>query len=190
MTIMHMDEGLDTGDTLLMERIPVTEEDTSGTIFTALAKLGAQMIVPAVDALQSGTLTRVPQNHEEAIETGKITKEMGHLNFTEPAHTLAAKIRAFNPSPGCYTFLEGKRIKFWHAKVDPTSKYAPEHLQGACGYPKEGTIVHVDKESFSIFTGHGVLRVTEVQPENKKRMNAGDFARGHQLAVGACFGDE
>ena len=83
MTIMHMDEGLDTGDTLLMERIPVTEEDTSGTIFTALAKLGAQMIVPAVDALQSGTLTRVPQNHEEAIETGKITKEMGHLNFTE-----------------------------------------------------------------------------------------------------------
>ena len=161
MTIMHMDEGLDTGDTLLMERIPVTEEDTSGTIFTALAKLGAQMIVPAVDA-----------------------------NFTEPAHTLAAKIRAFNPSPGCYTFLEGKRIKFWHAKVDPTSKYAPEHLQGACGYPKEGTIVHVDKESFSIFTGHGVLRVTEVQPENKKRMNAGDFARGHQLAVGACFGDE
>ena len=170
--------------------LPVTEEDTSGTIFTALAKLGAQMIVPAVDALQSGTLTRVPQNHEEAIETGKITKEMGHLNFTEPAHTLAAKIRAFNPSPGCYTFLEGKRIKFWHAKVDPTSKYAPEHLQGACGYPKEGTIVHVDKESFSIFTGHGVLRVTEVQPENKKRMNAGDFARGHQLAVGACFGDE
>ena len=63
MTIMHMDEGLDTGDTLLMERIPVTEEDTSGTIFTALAKLGAQMIVPAVDALQLGTLTRVPQNH-------------------------------------------------------------------------------------------------------------------------------
>ena len=190
MTIMHMDEGLDTGDTLLMERIPVTEEDTSGTVFTALAELGAQMIVPAVDALQAGTLTRVPQNHEEAIETGKITKEMGHLNFTEPAHTLAAKIRAFNPSPGCYTFLDGKRIKFWYAKIDPTSKYAPEHLQGACGYPKEGTIVHVDKESFSIFTGHGVLRVTEVQPENKKRMNAGDFARGHQLAVGAYFGDE
>ena len=190
MTIMHMDEGLDTGDILLMERIPVTEEDTSGTMFTALAQLGAQMIVPTVDALQVGTLTRVPQNHEEAVETGKITKEMGLLDFTEPAHTLAAKIRAFNPSPGSYTFLKGKRIKFWHAKVDRDSKYAPEKLQGACGYPKEGTVVSVDKHSFSIFTGHGVLRITEVQPENKKRMDAGDFARGHQLAVGACFGDE
>ncbi len=190
MTIMHMDEGLDTGDILFMERIPVTEEDTSGTMFTALAQLGAQMIVPAVDALQVGTLTRVPQNHEEAVETGKITKEMGLLDFTEPAHKLAAKIRAFNPSPGCYTFLEGKRIKFWHAKVDRDSKYAPEKLQEVCGYPKEGTVVSVDKHSFSIFTGHGVLRITEVQPENKKRMDAGDFARGHQLEVGACFGDE
>ena len=106
---------------------------------------------------------------KKLLKQEKLRKRWDILNFTEPAHTLAAKIRAFNPSPGCYTFLEGKRIKFWHAKVDLTSKYAPEHLQGACGYPKEGTIVHVDKESFSIFTGHGVLRVTEVQPENKKR---------------------
>ena len=71
MTIMHMDEGLDTGDTLLMERIPVTEEDTSGTIFTALAKLGAQMIVPAVDALQAGTLTRVPQIMKKLLKPVK-----------------------------------------------------------------------------------------------------------------------
>ena len=189
MTIMHMDEGLDTGDILCMERIPVTEEDTSGTLFETLAKLGAQMIVPTVEAIQRGELSRIPQCHEEAVETGKITKEMGLLAFTEPAAKLAAKIRAFNPSPGCYTFLEGKRIKFWHAKVNHESMYNPEHLQGACGYPKEGTVVEVDKDSFSVFTGHGVLRVTEVQPENKKRMNAGDFARGHQLIKGVCFGD-
>ena len=190
MTIMQMDEGLDTGDIICMERIPVTEEDTSSTIFEALSHLGAEMIVPVLAGLQDGSLGRTPQNHAEAIETGKITKEMGLLDFTEPAHVLAAKIRAFNPSPGCFTFFEGKRIKFWHAKVDHESIYAPENLKNACGYPKEGSVVGIDKESFSIFTRQGVLQVTEVQPENKKRMSAGDFVRGHQLQLGAYFGNE
>lgn len=184
MTIMQMDEGLDTGDILCTETISIDPLETSGSLFGRLGDLGGQMINDVLDRLEEGSLVRKPQNHDEAILTQKITKEMGRINWSEPAHLIGAKIRAFNPAPGCFSFLQGKRIKFCLAQVKEG-----EPFKESCSYPREGTVIHVDDDTFTIFTGQGSLNILEVQPENKKKMSAGDFMRGHQIKVGTYFGE-
>ena len=189
MTIMQMDEGLDTGDILEVREISVTELMTSAELFDALAELGGAMIPHTIDKLVAGELSPIPQNNEHATHTGKITKEMGLIDWTGEAHEIACRIRAFNASPGCFTFLQGKRIKLWLAVEDMDSPYS--RGKGGtmmCMYPQPGAVVSVQDNSFSVITGRGVVRVLEVQPENKKRMSAGDFIRGHQIKVGTYFG--
>lgn len=176
MTIMQMDDGLDTGDMLKTAEIAVDELETSGTLFERLAQLGGSMINDTLEELLAGELTPVKQDDSQATVTGKITKDMGLIDWKEPAHALAARIRAFNPSPGCYSFIDGKRLKFHLARAVPSSTEA-----------KPGTVIAVNKQTFIVATGEGAIEVLEVQPDNKKRMVSGDFIRGHQLKVGSAF---
>lgn len=178
-TIMHMDDGLDTGDIIDISKVTIGPKETTGQLFERLAHLGGHVINEVIDKWVKGDLVAQEQNHEEATHCAKITKEMGKIDWSKDAKALAGLIRGLNPAPGCYTYVGGKRLKLWMAEaIDATCDAAP------------GTIVSLGKHSFDVATGDGLLRVEEVQPDNKKRMDAGDFARGHQLKELTVLGIE
>lgn len=178
-TIMHMDDGLDTGDIISISKVAIEPKETTGQLFDRLAQLGGQVINDVIDQWVSGELKAQAQNHDEATHCAKITKDMGKIDWSKDAHTLSGLIRGLNPAPGCYTYMDGKRLKIWMAEaLEEASDAAP------------GTIVVLGKHSFDVATGQGLLRVEEVQPDNKKRMDAGDFARGHQIKELTVLGIE
>lgn len=175
-TIMKMDNDLDTGDILHIEKVRIGEKETTGQLFDRLALLGGETINTVIKGLVDGSIKGIPQNHSNATFTQKITKEMGHIDWSKDAFTIAQTIRALNPAPGTYSFIEGKRLKLWMATgIDEVHNKKP------------GTIIKIDKDSFNVAAGHGIVRVEEVQPENKKRLNAGDYCRGYQLEEGKIF---
>lgn len=180
-TIMKMDDGLDTGDILRVVTTMIEPLETAGQLFDRLSLMGGEAINSAIEDWVNGAITPIKQDDEKATYAGKITKEMGLINWSESAQSLGFKIRGLNPAPGCYTFFNGKRLKIWLAK--PTEGItASENLPG--------TIVQVGDSSFAVATGEGVLDILEVQPENKKRMSAGDFCRGHQIKAGMAFNEQ
>ncbi|MDY3973040.1 methionyl-tRNA formyltransferase [uncultured Veillonella sp.] len=179
-TIMQMDDGLDTGHMLEVTKTPIEPLETSGQLFDRLAQLGGSRINEVIAGVISGEITPVPQNDEEATYTTKITKDMGRIDWQLDAKILSNKTRGLNPAPGCYTFVNGKRLKVWLARPYEADK----SLHGPIG-----TVVAVLDNSFVVATGEGLLEILEVQPENKKRMVAGDFCRGHQVKVGLSFNE-
>jgi methionyl-tRNA formyltransferase len=164
-TIMQMDEGLDTGDVLLQRVTPIEETDTAETLRERLARLGAEAIVEALALLAQGRLTPVRQDPAGVTLARIIEKEDGRLDFSLPAERLAARIRAFTPWPGAFTTIGGKLLKVHAAEPARASGAAPgESLPGpewtvACG-------------------GGTALRLVEVQLEGKRRMSAAEARRG------------
>lgn len=179
-TIMQMDDGLDTGAMLEVTKTAIAPLETSGELFDRLAILGGARINGVIEGIVNGTITPVAQNDELATYTTKITKDMGLIDWSLDAHTLSNKTRGLNPAPGCYTFINGKRLKIWLAR--PYEGVIKETTP-------VGTVTTVLDNSFVVTTGKGYLEILEVQPENKKRMVAGDFCRGHQVKVGLSFNE-
>jgi methionyl-tRNA formyltransferase len=176
-TLMQMDAGMDTGDILLQEKIPITMEDTAGTLFDRLMELGADMIVRAVPMIEKGELTRIPQDSSSATKVGKITKEMGRIDWNKDAAYIDRLIRTMNPWPSAYTSYEGKMLKIWKAvPLDASSG-------NDCG-----VVTETGKNSFTVACGNSTLEVREVQLEGKKRMSAGDFMRGNHVEKGIKLG--
>lgn len=177
-TFMQMDEGMDTGDILHIERTVVLPEETTGELFERLALLGSSKLLEVIEGRVKGELLPVPQEHAKASYTKKIEKALGYVKWEESALTISRLIRGLSPTPGAVTLFDNKRLKLWRGKA----------LKGSC---KEvpGTIVAVQQDSFSVATGEGILEIYEVQPENKKRMAAGDFIRGHKLTIGQQFNE-
>ncbi|MBS4912707.1 MAG: methionyl-tRNA formyltransferase [Veillonella sp.] len=180
-TIMKMDDGLDTGDMLKVVTTAIEPLETAGQLFDRLAAMGGESINSAISDWISGSIKPVKQDDAKATYAGKITKEMGLIDWNESARALGFKIRGLNPAPGCYTYFNGKRLKVWLAQT-------ADAVSGSDNTP--GTIVKVSENSFFVATGNGVLEVLEVQPENKKRMSAGDFCRGHQVKAGMAFNEQ
>lgn len=180
-TIMKMDDGLDTGDILKVVTTPIKPLETAGQLFDRLAVMGGESINSVIYDWITGSIKPVKQDDAKATYAGKITKEMGLIDWKENARALSFKIRGLNPAPGCYTYFNGKRLKVWLAQ-------AADAVSGSDNAP--GTIVKVSENSFYVAAGEGVLEVLEVQPENKKRMSAGDFCRGHQVKAGMAFNEQ
>lgn len=177
-TIMHMDDGLDTGDIIDVETIEILPDETTGELFERIATLGGTTINPVLERWVAGEIIATPQDDTKASHTSKITKDMGLIDWNSPAFEVANKIKALNPAPGCFTFINGKRLKLWMAEsLEESSSVQP------------GTIVAITADSIDVATKDGILRLKEVQSDNKKRMSAGDFSRGHQLKVGMTFGE-
>ena len=176
-TIMQMDEGMDTGDILLQESIAITDEDTAGTMFTKLARLGGPLLVRAIGLLKEGKLTPVKQDDSQATEAPMLKKEMGHIDWNRPARDLHGLIRGLDPWPSAYGFLDGKRFRFFRPRVvDQQTDASP------------GTIVKADKEGLHVATGDGhQLAIAEIQPEGKKRMEVAAWLCGGQQPVGSRF---
>lgn len=165
-TIMRMEEGLDTGPMLLTERVAIEDEDTTGSLHDTLAALGGRLIVEALHALQAGGLRDVVQPDDGVTYAAKISKEEALLDWTLPAVTLARKVRAFNPFPGAVGQAGEMAIKIWQA----------EATDGA-GEP--GTILAADAHSgIVVACGAGALRLVSVQKPGGKRLAAAELLKG------------
>ena len=171
-TIMQMDEGMDTGDILLQEKIDIAPEETAGTLHDKLSLLGARLIVEALKLLKEGRLAPRKQPEEGVSYAPVLKKEDGFLDFSRSAEELSRLIRGLDPWPTAYTRFRGKLLKLFRPKVLDQVSSAPP-----------GTIVDL-KEGLIIATGKGLLKIEEVQPEGKRRMKAEDFIRGWRPEVG------
>ena len=185
-TIMYMNEGLDTGDILLQQEVPIAADETGGSLHDKLAIAGAEALVRAIPGILDGSLTPVPQGEMTTPYAKQLTKEMGRLDFSWDAAKLERYIRGLNPWPGTFSFRDGQMLKIWRAEVCVDSvEEAPEPAE------KEvlpGTVIAADRDSFTVQTGCGRLRITEVQPEGKRRMSAEEYLRGYRLAEGTVLG--
>ncbi len=175
-TIMQMDEGMDTGDILLTASLPITEQDTAGTLFVKLADLGGQTLVEALTRLKGGHLRPIPQDDRLASEAPLLTKEMGHLDWQRPASELHCLIRGLDPWPSAYGFLGTSRYRF----------FAPQVIAGSC-QEAPGTIRAADKKGLLIATGKDNVLIREIQPAGRKRMSVAACLCGLPLKPGQRF---
>lgn len=172
-TIMQMDAGLDTGDMLLIERLPIQTQDTTGSLHDRLATLGGRLIVEALEIAACGGLKAEKQPAEGVTYAHKIEKAEAAIDWTAPAETLARRVRAFNPFPGAATALAGEAIKVWSA-----------HAEAAAAQGTPGQVLAVEGSGIRVVTGGGVLVLTELQRAGGKRLAAAEFLRGFALAPG------
>lgn len=167
---MYMEEGLDTGDVIDTKIVKLEEKETGGSLFDKLAIAGGELILETLEKLENGTATRTPQNEELASYAGKITKELGNIDFNKSAVEIERLIRGLNPWPSAYTTLDGKTMKIWDATV------VNEEVSG-----KPGTIIELTKNNMKVATGKGSLLINELQLEGKKRMDIVAFLNGYQV---------
>lgn len=186
-TIMHMDVGIDTGDMILQGKVPITSEETGGSLFDKLALLGSKLIVEALEKIENGTAERIPQENEKATFVKPISKEMGKLDFTQPAIKLERLIRGLNPWPSAYTSLDQKTLKLWKAEVE-TVNSNNDTLSKDTRTAVPGEIIRVTGDSIAVMTGEGILIIKELQLEGKKRMAADAFLRGYPVKTGSKLG--
>ncbi|MEN8200537.1 MAG: methionyl-tRNA formyltransferase [Thermodesulfobacteriota bacterium] len=177
-TIMEMDVGMDTGAILLPAAIPVENSDTAGSLFTKLSMLGATTLMEALDLLRRDKLPPIEQDHSLATEAPPLKKEDGAINWARPASELHCLIRGMDPWPTAYSFLEGRRFRFFVPELDKGS---------ATAKLEPGSIIRADKNGLLISTGEGALLIHEIQPEGKKRMSVEAYLCGQSLESGQQF---
>ncbi|MBR3643228.1 MAG: methionyl-tRNA formyltransferase [Parasporobacterium sp.] len=176
-TVMQMDAGMDTGDILFTQTVAIDPKETGGSLHDKLADTGAALIVKALDEIEKGNVNPVKQDSAQATYTKMLDKGMGNIRFEAGSARIERMIRALNPWPSTYTYLHGKILKIWAAEVFPEkSTEAP------------GTVIRVDGSAFFVKTGDGVLKITEVQLEGKKRMSVKDFLLGAKIQAGDVLG--
>ena len=177
-SIMLLDAGIDTGPVLLKRSIPISDDDTTGTLTPKLAHLGAEALLEALPGWIAGKITPEPQNEEKASHTRMLQKEDGKLHWDRPSSILARQVRAFNPWPGAYTHWRGKLLKLHstHAlDLEPGQTIAP------------GTVITREEAGHKVIavaTGKGLLIIKQLQLEGKKAMSAEEFLRGYTQIVG------
>ncbi|MBO5341173.1 MAG: methionyl-tRNA formyltransferase [Lachnospiraceae bacterium] len=176
-TIMQMDEGLDTGDMLMKESIPIAADETGESLHDKLSELGAEMIVKALVAIEEGSLTPVPQGDGKTCYASMLKKELGHIDWNKSADDIEHLVRGLYPWPGTFTFLNGKMMKICAVALSDCP------VSG-----KPGELCEVTKDSLIVNTGEGTLEIKELQPEGKKRMTVHDFLLGNKLEKGMYFG--
>lgn len=182
-TTMKMDEGLDTGNILMVEKVKLDAKETGGSLFDRLSDVGAHLLVKTLEGLEAGTITPVKQDDSESTYVKMLHKSFGKMDFNKSAAELERLIRGLNPWPSAFTYIDGKMLKIWDADVvDNISEVQTDEV-------KPGQIVSVGKNTFAIACGQGYLVVNEVQLEGKKRMDSGSFLRGNQLEAGVMLGE-
>lgn len=179
-TTMRMDTGLDTGDMILKEIIPLEKDETGGSLFDKLSESGAELLIKTLTALEKGTAIFEKQPEESPTPYAvMLTKQMGAIDWTKGAKEIECLSRGLNPWPSAYTMYHGKTLKIWTAEVEPED-------QENSSIP--GTIVEVTKKTLKVKTGDGILSVKELQLEGKKRMEIDAFLRGFAVTEGEQLG--
>ena len=177
-TIMQMDIGMDTGAMLDKVVVPIGENTTMGELHDELKEKGAQLLLEVIEKIEAGTAVAEPQTNDEATYATLLDRSMERIDWTKPAQDVHNLIRGFNPAPSTFTTLpNGKNLKLWCSRM--TDKTADA---------KPGTVVEISKRSFFVACGSGVLEITELQPESKKRMPAQVFINGRGVQLGDVLG--
>jgi len=167
-TLMQMDQGLDTGDMLDVRRTAIRDDDTTQSLHERLATLGAAAMVELLAALPE--VTRVPQNESAATYAAKLTRAEARVDWMSPAAEIARGVRAYNPWPVAYTHWRGAWLRIWGAQAIPAAAPDPP-----------GTVINAGSEGIDVATGKAVLRIKELQAASGRRMPAADFAHSRAL---------
>jgi methionyl-tRNA formyltransferase len=169
-TVMYMDEGLDTGDILLQRNVEILPNDTGGSLHDRLAQIAPETLLESLRLLAAGNAPRIPQDNARATYAPKLKREHGQIDWSESAEAIARKIRAYNPWPGAFMKVGDQNLKIFSASVVDLN-----------GQP--GGILRSDKD-LTIAAGKGALSLAQVQLEGKRRMTAAEFLRGHGALIG------
>ena len=181
-SIMLMDKGLDTGPILAKEQIPISSQDTTGSLTAKLSQIAAQLLLEVLPRWVRGELTPQPQNEAEATYCGPISKGEGEIDWHLPAVEIWRRVRAFQPWPGCYTKWRGRRLKI--IEVVPL----PEERTYDVGQVVTlAPAAECSGAAFGVCTGDGTLGVLKVQPEGKRAMSAAEFLRGQRQFIGTIL---
>ncbi len=164
-TVMYMDQGLDTGDILLQHKLDILPTDTGGSLHERLAQIAPEALLESLQMLEKNSAPRIPQDNAHTTSAPKLKREHGRIDWSEPAKVIERKIRAFNPWPGAFMQISGQNLKIFSAAV--------VDLSG-----ESGEILRSEKE-LVVAAGKGAVSLDEVQLEGKRRMTATEFLRGH-----------
>lgn len=179
-TIMQMDEGLDTGDMLAKAIVPLDEKETGGSLFDKLSEAGGRLCVETLAKLEKGEITPEKQGESPTAYASMLDKKMGNIDWNKSAVVIERLVRGLNPWPSAYTHLDGKTLKIWACDVLPQSA-----LKG-----ESGEILEVTKDAIHVQTGDGILVLREIQLAGKARMDAGAFLRGYKVVPGTVLSAE
>ena len=171
-TVMQMDEGMDTGDILAVSKTVILQEETAGELFSRLAEVTADLIVKTLDDIEKNNITPLKQDNALATYAPIITKEMAHLDFSDAAEKLLCAVRGYNPWPVSFFFFDSKRIKVYSAGL----------AKGFSG--KSGEVLFSDDRLIIGCGNNTAIELLIVQPEGKKPMSAADMLKGNKIPVG------
>jgi len=175
-TIMKMDAGMDTGPILLQRGLKIGPEETFGELYERMAHLGAELIMEALEKLKTSELVPIPQPEEGVSLAPPISRQMAHIDWELPAQKVSNLIRALDPKPGAYTYLEGNRIRL----------FRPVAIEGGADKPP-GTLLSLSDKGIEIATGKGSVLIREIHWPGKKRLSVANFLRGRALKEGIRF---
>ena len=176
-TIMQMNEGLDTGDMLTKVIVPIEDTDTGESLFDKLAEAGAKLLIDTIPQIEAGTVTAMPQDDTLSTYAKMIKKEMGLIDWKKEAVVLERLVRGMNSWPSAYTHFNGKTLKVWEAAVEAGDNSAVP-----------GTVVEVTKDNIKVQTGADLLVLKQIQLEGKKRMDVAAFLLGYKVEIGTVLG--
>lgn len=179
-TIMQMDEGLDTGDMLAKAIVPLDEKETGGSLFDKLSEAGGRLCVETLAKLEKGEITPEKQGESPTAYASMLDKKMGNIDWNKSAVVIERLVRGLNPWPSAYTHLDGKTLKIWACDALPQSASKGE----------SGEILEVTKDAIHVQTGDGILVLREIQLAGKARMDAGAFLRGYKVVPGTVLSAE
>ena len=177
-TVMYMDEGLDTGDILLQRKIDILPTETGGSLHDRLGQIAPDALLESLQLLAKETAPRIPQNNALATYASKLNRNDGKIDWSQPADILERKIRAFNPWPGAFTTVTAKSGKPRNLKIFSAS------IVDLVGEP--GEILQTGKRGLVIAASDRALSLEEVQPEGRRRMTSAEFLRGFDVASASC----
>ncbi len=174
-TTMYMDVGMDTGDMIYSQKVTIGEEETTGELWNRLAKIGGELLVKTIKAIENDTAPRIKQGEDFSMAP-MLSKEISHIQWQEKtAEQIKNLVRGLNPIMGAYTFYENKKIKLWKVKNIEKEEVKVE----------PGTVITAsEKEGLRIQTKQGIIQVEEIQAENARKMTIQDFLRGNTITVG------
>jgi methionyl-tRNA formyltransferase len=180
LTVMRMDEGLDTGPILYQEKVPVNRDETAGQLHDRMSKKSGELIVKFLRVMSEKVIKEVPQDDSLATYAPKIDKSMSLISWERDAEEVSAHIRALDPIPGAYTILDDKKIKLFSSRVSENQR----------SDTVPGRVIREDKTNLKVETGKGVVEIREIQYPGKKRLIIADFLKGFDMPEGAVLGKE
>jgi methionyl-tRNA formyltransferase len=181
-TVIYMDEGLDTGDILLTRTLQLPTDETGASLHDRLAELAPEALADAVAMLAHGNAPRTPQDNAAATHCGKLGREDGRIDWARPAPEIERLIRAYHPWPGTASSLAGPNLPTRKLKIFP-----PVEVASVDQAAEPGEIVHTNNSNWLVATGRNAIAVSQIQPEGKRIMSVSDFLKGHPVPDGSRF---